>query len=61
MAILNEYIDYLRYVRRYSSRTAEIYEEVLKGFVRYCVDAEDGSGSAGSGLPEVPDEDYPPF
>ena len=40
MAILNEYIDYLRYVRRYSSRTAEIYEEVLKGFVRYCVDAD---------------------
>ena len=60
MAILNEYIDYLRYVRRYSSRTAEIYEEVLKGFVRYCVDAGAGADAdaAGSGddLPEVPDE-----
>ena len=30
--LINEYIDYLRGVRRYSQRTLELYEEILKEF-----------------------------
>lgn len=49
MAILDEYLDYVRFVRRYSSRTAEIYEEVLKNFIRCCVDADAGGKAQASG------------
>ena len=35
---INDYIDYLRGVRRYSQRTLELYEEILEGF--------DGSGES---------------
>ena len=34
MTIINKFIDYIRSVRRYSQRTAEIYEYVLKDFCR---------------------------
>ncbi len=56
MAILDEYLDYVRFVRRYSSRTAAIYEEILKNFVHCCVDADAGLPALAEGLPPVPDE-----
>ena len=34
MTIIHQFIDYIRSVRRYSQRTAEIYESVLKDFCR---------------------------
>lgn len=46
MPIVDEYMDYVRYVRRYSPRTVDIYHEVLKGFIRHCVDGGNSPGSA---------------
>lgn len=40
MRIIEEYIDYVRYVRRYSSRTVDIYTQVLERFVAYSVEGE---------------------
>ena len=35
MNIVSRYIIYIRNIRRYSERTAQIYEEVLRNFVAY--------------------------
>ena len=40
MALRDEYIDYLLYVRRYSPRTVSIYEDVLDRFTAFCADGE---------------------
>ena len=41
--LTDEYIEYIRTVRRYSSRTRDIYREVLEGFAAFA-------------LPETPDQ-----
>ena len=47
MTVIHQFIDYIRSVRRYSQRTAEIYESVLKDF---CRDREVGDDAADSDL-----------
>lgn len=40
MNIVSRYIIYIRNIRRYSERTAQIYEEVLRNFVAYACDGD---------------------
>jgi len=44
MSLTDKYIGYIRNIRRYSSRTVEIYGEVLKNykfFIHHCTDVDD--------------------
>ena len=40
MNVISKYITYVRNIRRYSERTAEIYEHVLRDFVAYACDGD---------------------
>ena len=34
--LIDEYITYVKEVRRYSPRTCELYRDILDGFARFC-------------------------
>ena len=55
MSLLEEYIDYLKNVRRYSGRTLEIYADVLCRFYVYCFPEDFPDCAAGSGNGHVCD------
>ena len=38
MELIRKYISYVRDIRRYSSRTSQIYEDVLRRYVLYASD-----------------------
>ena len=41
MQILTQYIEYIRWVRRYSERTVSIYESILRDYVNYAFKGKD--------------------
>ena len=45
MTLIDEYLDYVRYARRYSPRTVQIYEAVLSDFITRCVDLDGAAGA----------------
>ena len=47
MNLINQYIDYIKVVRRYSSRTVKVYGDILNDFARTC-DADDDSTLVGA-------------
>ena len=47
MNLINQYIDYIKVVRRYSRRTVKVYGDILNDFARTC-DADDDSTLVGA-------------
>ena len=53
MNIVSRYIIYIRNIRRYSERTARIYEEVLRNFVAYACDGDTSPSDRVSSIGDV--------
>ena len=53
MNIVNQYIDYIRHVRRYSVRTVEIYTKVVMDYAAFCAVEDDDNLIAALNVSEI--------